>query len=630
MPGYARVCVDVRPAHLDRLFDYAVDGHEVDVGQRVVVDFAGRRRTGWVLELAATADTPEARVKPLHAVAGPIRWLAQDDVAVARWVARRWAAPLADVLRHALPPRLAGLEEAAASWPAPAGLEQALRPPCPSPAWRDYDASALLRATAGRAEAAAFWLRPLPDEDPAALLVDLLARTVAAGRRALVLTPDPASPLAAAALAFAGPDGADLRAAQADRDRTHAALRCRLGHATVAVGERSAALTPLPDLGLIVVEDEANPAYKERRSPRHHARDVALGRARLCGANAVLFGDVPSAALWRLLERGHVTAVRGHRTVERARAPRIDVVDLADPRPRARTRLSTDATRALREVVAQKTAAIVLASRRGEGTALACSGCGTRIRCPSCDGSVRDGPQGLRACTACGSSSPSRPCAQCGGTTTAPLAAGVARLRSELQRTLPEAEVAAMEGFNAEGPATRPAVAVMTRGSVVARPPWLAGERAAVCVVPDADALRARPTIDAAEDALRLWMAAARVADRMVLQTREPASAAVQALVRWDPEGFWRREAAWRAPLGFPPVRSLIAVRPGAEAAATAAELTAALTGYADVLGPDADGGLLLLTDELTSTLDLLTPLRHAWSRAGRRVVVDVDPLDAG
>jgi primosomal protein N' (replication factor Y) len=185
-----------------------------------------------------------------------------------------------------------------------------------------------------------------------------------------------------------------------------------------------------------------------------------------------------------------------------------------------------------------------------------------------------------------------------------------------------------MEGFDAPGPTRRPAVAVMTRGSVVAAPAWLAGERADVVVVPDADALLGRPVLDAAEDALRLWLAAGSWTRHLVLQTREPLNPAVQALVRWDPEGFWRHESERRAELAWPPHSSLVRIRLPADAADDlAAAVRAALPPADEVLGPDPDGEVLVKSAHLRGTLDGLTPLRHEWGRRSVGVRVDVDPV---
>nr|MBA2528688.1 primosomal protein N' [Euzebyales bacterium] len=99
-PRYARVVVAVSPSHLDRPFDYLVPaGVSVGVGRKVRVVFSGRRRDGWVVGLAGESEADPARVRPLTAVLGDIAWFDEADLRLFRWVADRYAATLADVLR---------------------------------------------------------------------------------------------------------------------------------------------------------------------------------------------------------------------------------------------------------------------------------------------------------------------------------------------------------------------------------------------------------------------------------------------------------------------------------------------------------------------------------------------------
>ena len=189
-----------------------------------------------------------------------------------------------------------------------------------------------------------------------------------------------------------------------------------------------------------------------------------------------------------------------------------------------------------------------------------------------------------------------------------------------------------MEGFDAEGPATRPAIAVMTRGSAVTRPAWLADGRADVVVLPDADTLLRLPAVDGAEDTLRLWFTVARWTRHVVLQSRDPGHHAVQALVRWDAPGFWAAELPWRQELRYPPVAHLVRITgPRTTAREVAAEVSAALPDGDDLLGPDPEGSCLVKTGALRGTLDALGPLRAEWSRADAKVRIDVDPvIDSG
>lgn len=626
---YARVIVDVEPLHLDRPFDYAVpEDLTVVVGHEVRVSFSGRRRIGWVIDTADRTDADPARVKHLLEVRGPLPRFDVDDLRLCRWVARRWGGTLASVLRHALPRRVAAVEASIDGWGDPPVVEAATRPPCPTDAWRRYGGSALLRAAAspptGSVEPRAFWLQPLPGDDLAALVTDLVARCLAAGRSALVLAPDPQSPVPDACLGLAGTAGADLRGARSDRARYRAFLRGLTGHARVVVGERAGVFGPLRDLGLIVVTDEANPGYKERRSPRHHARDVALARGRMAGATTVLTGALPSAAVWRLLGRGDVAAVEAQRPEVRAHAPRVDVVDPREGQT-VHSRLSGAAHDALRSAVGAGSVAVVLVARRGDGTVLACRRCGLRAMCPVCEGSLA--PLGSRRwrCATCGWEGPAAACASCSGTEFAPLAAGTTRWAAELRRAHPDAEVTVMEGFDAPGPTGRPAIAVMTRGSVVARPAWLGDDLAGVLVLPDADALLGRPRYDAAEDLLRLCMAIVWTR-RIIVQTRQPTHPAIQALVRWDAAGFWRGEAERRAELGYPPSRVLIHLD-AADADAVAGAVAKALPDGDQLSGPDLAGRLLVKSSDPRGTLSALDPLRRRWSGEDVRVAVDVDPV---
>lgn len=185
-----------------------------------------------------------------------------------------------------------------------------------------------------------------------------------------------------------------------------------------------------------------------------------------------------------------------------------------------------------------------------------------------------------------------------------------------------------MEGFDAPGPTSRPAIAVMTRGSVVRQPRWLGNQPADLAVIVDADAMLRRGTLDAAEDALRLWLSLAAWSRHMIVQTRERGHPAVQALVRRDPDGFWEREAERRAELRYPPAGWLVRVtgleRDGDR---VARELRGRLPARDEVLGPSIDGAVLVKSPDLRGTLDALKPLRHAWGYADRKVRVDVDPL---
>jgi primosomal protein N' (replication factor Y) (superfamily II helicase) len=635
--------VEVEPLHLDRPFDYLVpDDVEVVAGQRVQVSFAGRRVRGLVVEVAASSDVPLARLRPLAKVLGDHVWVREDELEVLRWAAARFGAPLADVVRHALPARTIDVERRAADagWFPPGAERRPSSDPPPDPIqlaanWEVYGDGGRTLLDAARDGAGSFVWRPLPGEDLGARLAELTQVTLAGDRDVLVIVPDPASPAADAVVRAAGDLAVDLRGGPSPRVAYKRWLEARCGAARVVVGERGAVFTPLERLGLAVVLDEANPALKERRSPRHHARDVVLERARRAGGAGVVVGTVPSAVAWRLLRERRVTAVVPSREAERRARPRVQVVTGQD-QPRAR--LLRESVAALRAATDAGAYGVLLAARRGEGRAVVCRRCGERLSCPTCASSLGvPEERGALLCEGCGwSARRVPPCRVCGEREVVPLAAGAVRLGSELARTF-AVPVAVLEGYGQPAPPP-PAVLVMTRGSVLDAPPGIVG----AVVLADLDGSLRRPTLDAAEDALRLactlagWTVHGRRdpgSSRVVVQTREPEHHAIAALAAWDPGGFWRTEVGVRAPLRFPPLAHAmrIEVGPGADGDVTAL-LRGSLAEGDELLGPlpvEGRSGYLLKSSDRDATLQALRPLRESWSKAGVEVRLDVDPVDA-
>lgn len=629
------VLVEVEPFHLDRPFDYLLGDAppDVDFGWRVEVNFAGRRCRALVTGRPAATEVPDSRLRPVRRVLGDYAWVTPAEFALVEWAARRWIAPRADVLRHALPGRARRVEESfVEDGLLPWSPSSATRPPATaasevSDGWQRYaHGGADLWGNLHHGADARVW-RPTPDEDVAARLAEAVGATLDGGRDALVVVPDAGSRVAArlVALVRAGNnlgrhEVVDVTGLSSGSAVTRAWLRARTAQARVVVGERRVAFWPLARPGLFVVLDEANPALKERRSPRHHAREAVLERARREHAVALLTAHVPSAATWALLRAGRLKGVTADRAVEVAAAPRVVIDD------HHRVRLGRHGVAALREAVRAGSYGVVLAARRGEGRAMVCRSCGDRPTCPTCGSSLEGRARGL-GCPTCGWSVKHRLCARCSGTEFVPLAAGTRRLAAELARTI-DAPIAVLEGYDAKAP-DPPAVLVITRGSVMDAAPGPVG----AVVAGDVDSLMRRPSVDAPEDTLRLlmqlgsWLASG--SGPLVVVTREPDAPAITALRRWDGGGFWREQAANRAP--FPPARSTIAVT--APDGDVAAELAAELRAVGDtlVLGPVAgESGqrLLVLATDRQTVAAVLRARRTVLSADNVMLSVDVDPVD--
>ena len=197
-----------------------------------------------------------------------------------------------------------------------------------------------------------------------------------------------------------------LHSALTEAERRDERARIASGEARIVVGARSAVFAPVRGLGLIVVDEEHDPSYKQDSDPRYDARTVAAKRASLEGAVAVYGSATPRPESWAALERLELGGRIG------AKLPPVRVIDL---RREAGYPLSAPLLDALRGVAERRGKAILMLNRRGVAPALHCRACGTTIRCPNCDVSlVLHGDTSLR-CHHCGyaTDAPSN-CPACG------------------------------------------------------------------------------------------------------------------------------------------------------------------------------------------------------------------------
>lgn len=645
----ALVQVDTGLAHLDRPFEYTVPATmaaDAEPGTRVKVRFAGQDLDGWVLERRDTAEHV-GRLSPLRRVVSPEPVLTPAVLDAARAVAARYGGAVGDVLRLAVPARHARAEQALAPTPA--------EPATPLPAhrqraWGPYGAGPafLAHVRAGGAPAAA--VLALPSADPAAAWPVLVAEAVRAavegGRGAVVVVPDhrDVTRVDVALTAVLGPGRhTRLTADQGPQARYTAFLKALRGHVPVVVGTRAAAFAPVRDLGLVVWWDDGDDLLDEPRAPYPHVREVLLARAGYEGAAVLAAGLVRSTAVADLVARDVLKAVDPQRLAVRAAAPSVRVAgegaDAERDPAAAAAHLPTVAWRAAKEALASGPV-LVQVPRRGYLPSLSCQECRRPARCRQCSGPLGlPGPQGPPACRWCGRVETAFACPGCSGTRLRSLVVGARRTAEELGRAFPGVPVERSgAGTVLDAVADGPRLVVATPGAEPVAPN---GYAAALLL--DGWALLDRPTLDAGEEALRRWIAAAALVrpategGRVVLAgaPTHVAVPAVEALVRWDPGWFAERELDERRALALPPaarVATLTGTRPALEAAL--AELP--LPDAAKTLGPlphGADRWRAVVTVPVDQGPALARELAALRARASARkdpepVMVRVDPRD--
>ena len=621
----ARVLVDIALAHLDRPFDYAVPQSMADTavpGARVKVRFAGQDVDGFVVERASGTDHT-GTLQPLRRVVSPEPVLAPEIVELSATLARHYAGARSDVLRLAVPPRHAATEKQP-SVPAPA-----IEPPTPR-AWAEVEhADAFLRRLAAGESPRAVW-SAAPADDWPAMVAEAVATTCSAGRGALVCVPDrrDVSRVDAALTALLGEGHhvcltADAGPAARYRDF----LAVSRGARRIVVGTRSAAFAPVPDLGLVVLWDDGDDLHAEPRAPYPHSREVLVARAEQQSAAALLGGVARTPEGQQLVGSGWAHELAVPRDVLRRRA-RVEAVPAEDRS--VGTRIPRPAYDAIRRGL-ESGPVLVQTPRAGYAASLACDTCRAPARCSVCTGPlVVSGPTVPPQCRWCAHVEAAWACGACGGRGLRAPVRGEARTAEELGRMFPGTTVRSSSGDRVvERVGARADIVVATVG---AEP--VADEGYAAVVVLDTWLSLARDDLRAAEEALRRWINAAalvRVGGHVVA-VGDPAHPALQALVRWDPTGFARRESEERAQAHLPPAARMATVTGDLGALDDALHLLDLPEGT-EVLGPvpiDDEHRVLLRVPSsrggaLSLALGDLQRLRSA--RKLDPVRIQVDPL---
>jgi primosomal protein N' (replication factor Y) len=612
------VAVDVPLAHLDRPFDYLVPERltlAAVPGCRVRVRFAGRLTGGYLLARADASDH-QGSLAYLQRVVSPEPVLTAEIAGLARAVADRYGGTLADVLRLAIPPRHARAE-------APLPGNSAPRPARPGPGpWARYPAGpAFLAALADGRSPRAIW-SALPGPDWPDEIAVAAATAAASGRGALLVVPDgrDLDSVDAALTALLGTGShVCLSAGLGPAERYRRWLTVLRGGTHIVAGTRSAMFAPVSGLGLVVLWDDGDDLHAEPRAPYPHAREVLCLRAHRGGTAALIGGFARTAEATQLVASRWARALGGDRAAVRRRAPLVTAAagdaELArDPAARS-ARVPGLALRTARDALASGPV-LFQVPRRGYVVAAACARCHARARCAACGGPLAlSAPRSAAICRWCAARAASPVCPACGHTGLRALVSGAGRTAEELGRAFPSVPVrtSGREEVISEVP-SGPAVVVATPG---AEPRADGGYAAAVLL--DGWALLGRPSLRAAEEALRRWMNAAALVrpaaeGGAVVVVADSGLAAVQALIRWDPVTHAERELAERATLRFPPAVRMAALT-GPESAVREVLSAAALPPGADVLGPvpvEAGQARALVRVPRSSGLVLAAALRAA------------------
>ena len=582
-PPIARVHLETGVPHLDRTFDYLVPeelGEQAQPGTRVRAKFGHQNLNGFIIDRLSKTDA-QIQLQLLDKVLSPQPVLPQLNYRLCQQVAARFAGTVADVLRSAVPPRVASVDKQFSvpkNTPAEDTVEAdapSLNQPAPATVWeqaKDLYPPELANLGQRIVNGEHIRARVLTPQSFGSAgwpqyLSSVLATVKQAEKGAIVVVPDQHAlnlledTLVAAG--FSSDDYARLTAEDGPTPRYRNYLRLVNGHTKIAIGTRSAVFAPVAEETVLIVVDDADQNHAEPRAPYWNTRDVGLLRAQLEDTSLIFVGSAPSVHTQRLVEIGYLEDFQPLREKRAELYPRVIVA--ADEYYQEREygpgshRIPSVAWQIITRGL-KKGPVLVQVARTGFIPAVRCTRCGTQARCRECTGPLgyhdkAATESGALLCRWCGTHEHKPSCPECSSTVFKAAHRGAERTAEELGRAFANTSVISSAGEHIKTSISqKPVLVVATPGAEPVAP-----EGYAAVVLLDGNTMLAREGLDTPTDVFHRWSAAMALTKPhsdggLCVVTADP-SPEVNILARLDIPGYFAAVYHQRQQPQLPPAR---------------------------------------------------------------------------
>ena len=663
---YADVIVDISHKAVDKTFSYRIPKEleeEVSIGTPVMVPFGqGKRpRKGYVIALSETTPWDESRVKEISQVSAGRLPVESRMIRLAGWMRERYGSTMISALNAVMP-----VKEKVGKSRQKVDLRQFEPEFLPVDALNEDQKKAL--ATFERdwdeGERKTYLIHGVTGSGKTEVYLRMAKHVIESGRSVIVLVPE---------IALTYQTVARFRTAFADRIAIlHSGLsrgekyrefrQVQDGAVDIMIGPRSALFAPFSNLGLIIIDEEHDTAYKSDTTPKYHAREVAIERARLEEAAVVLGSATPAVESYRCAEEGRYQLLSLPRRAEGQELAEPTVVDLREElRAGNRNILSRELYADMQDAFSRGEQVMLFLNRRGMSSFVSCRSCGEAVRCPKCDVSLALHGKDTLLCHYCGHTEKMKTaCPACGSKLIGGYGIGTERVEQEVRRLFPDistirmdrdttmqkgAHGALLQAFHDEKAQCLIGTQMIVKGHDFPKV-TVVGILLADLGFFDSDFRSGERCFDL------LTQAAGRAGrgerpGRVVIQTYKPEHYVIQTAREQNYLQFYTYEMAYRRLLGYPPVTHMLCIlvvaREEEEACAVSEELAERIRSMEGVIltgpGPayiarlnDIFRRVIYLRAEeeekltrIPAALKALTD--EAYETRGAEVYYDFDPL---
>lgn len=409
------------------------------------------------------------------------------------------------------------------------------------------------------------------------IYIDIIDKVIKEGKQAIVLIPEIALTFQTV-LRFYKKFGDRIsvihsRLTQAQK---HDQLeKAKNGQVDIIIGPRSALFSPFPNLGVIIIDEEHEGTYKNETVPRYISREVAIERVRLSGGFVVLGSATPSVESYYKAELGEYQLYTLEKRATGAMLPDVTTVDLRDELNAGnRSIISRKLDEMILDRLAKKEQIILFINRRGYSSFVSCRSCGTAIKCPHCDVSLKYHRNGKLMCHYCGYETPMvKTCPSCNSKYIGTFGTGTQKVEEEINKRYPEAVTLRMDTDTTKQKQGHEqilsAFANQEADILIGTQMIVKGHdfpNVTLVGILAADLSLYASDYMAAERTFQLLTQAAGRAGRgskkgeVIIQTYSPENYAVRLGANQDYKGFYDFELSYRKLLGYPPVKNMLGI----------------------------------------------------------------------
>ncbi|MGN1163832.1 MAG: primosomal protein N' [Candidatus Ornithospirochaeta sp.] len=545
-------------------FTYSVpEGMEdaAKFGHRAMVPFGSAKKTAFIVSESYEEPKGDYDVKPISRVVDKEAVFNKDLLDMARWMQGMYLSPVGVNLGMMIP---SGRRESEAS-----PFFQ-LSSFSPVEKLTEEQSAALSRISSFPKET--FYVYGVTGSGKSEVYLRRAEEVIREGRQVLYMVPEItlSHQISGEVYGRFGGRVAILHSALTPSQRLKAWREIMKGDVDLVVGARSSVFAPFKDLGLIIIDEEHEGAYKSGSSPRYHARQVAQYRAAKSKAQLLMGSATPSLEAWNLMKTQRIKSVVMRNRIGEARFPKVSIVNMIGEKRNISARLEEE----IRSCLKEKKGVILFLNRRGFTYGYQCSSCGYTFQCPNCSVAMTyHKGRGRIACHLCGYSSPlSRVCPECGSTDIAPRGYGTENVEEEARALFPFARIERLDTDVTGGDSekTREILESFRKGDVdillgtqmIAK--GLNFPKVSLVGILNADSSLSMPDFRAGERTFDILLQVAGRAGRyrddgvVIIQTRQPNAPAIALAARNEQERFYEVELSSRRETMFPPFTRLV------------------------------------------------------------------------